>query len=686
MKQTTPADGSLAQRAQAQLNQLHVHLNTRGFMWKTVPFIILFFGVALLIFWSAFVGPSPTVVFDLRRDRFTLRSHDAWNAQPSVDRSLLSNANPCISPYAYACGNWTRAGDYLWDNVHHVFRRVALSAVAKLKWAPDAADASFSTTYGQCVREILSPPPDTKASRVELLSLLTLTEGDPFAAIAALGERALFPLLDWHIDNGTMRVHASMWTRAWPQSAIAGACRWLRSTAPTLADPSCEDIVGKKHTTLMQLPERTLSTPAALDLTLWRSITRGAFDDEMAAGNVTRLLVFSLSKIQWLAKMLERADPSWTLWLRIAILLDVSQYSTRLLRASSDESLATPHYALLTPDPLEDFRREYPPWVHGWGPNALTAGVAITSTDVDKARGAAEESCRWLMQELAPGVVGKYMRPDAKAVLLARRLFNDIKIVIRKDVDRANGLSAEWKAAVRARVDAMQLIIGFPYEGAPEIEPDAPLWHSALAWRQFHRQRDPLAKADWPGDYHPETVDATYSASSNAVYLPYALLHAPYLDVNAPIESHYARLGFMLAHEAMHGLTPEVLFAATGLHKDYMVQNSFLNCFTKNYVNFAKETKAAQTESLPDMMGARWAWSACLENKACAKKEAMRTFVQIFAQSFCSTRGNVEADAHEQPAVRVGMALSGAYDLAGRNLMQQAWGCDAAPQCSVFKR
>jgi hypothetical protein len=290
------------------------------------------------------------------------------------------------------------------------------------------------------------------------------------------------------------------------------------------------------------------------------------------------------------------------------------------------------------------------------------------------------------MQELAPGVVGKYMRPDTNAVLLARRIFDDVKMVIRKEIDRANGLSPEWKTQVRARVDAMTLIIGFPYEGAPDIEEHAVLWQSALAWRQFHRQRDPLARADWPGDYHPETVDAAYSATSNAVYLPYALLHAPYLDIAAPVESHYARLGFMLAHEAMHGLTPEVLFSITGLHKDYMVQNSFVNCFSKNYPFFAKETKDTRTESLPDMMGLHWAWSACLENKACAKREAMRTFVQIFAQSFCSTRGDAEADAHEQPSVRVQMALSGAYDLAGRNLMQQAWGCDAAPQCSVFRR
>lgn len=683
-------------------------------MWKTVPGIVIIFGISLLIFWNAFLIPSPTVVFDLRRDRYSLKSHDAWDASSTVDASLLSSANPCVSPYAYACGNWTRPGEYMWDNIHHVFRRVALASVATIKWAPDKGDEPFSTTYQQCVREILTPPSlDKPAHRDALLSLLAtaqIARTDVFAAIVALGERALFPLLDWHIENGTLNVHPSLWTRPWSADAIHGACRWLRRAissagsagsagSSTIVDPSCEDTTSKKHNVLMQVRDNKVSDLVAFDAALFHSITRGAFSEQMAAQNVTRLRVFSISKLQWLVKMLDAPDAAWATWLSVAVLLDVSQYSTTLLRAHDDASIATPYYALLTPDPLDDFRRSYPPWVHGWGPDALSAGVARSRPDADKARGAAEESCRWLMQELAPGVVGKYMRPSDNALALSRRIFDDVKNIIAKDIDRSNGLSAEWKTAARAIVRDMRLIIGFPYEGTPDIQQGAMLWQSALAWRAFHRQHDPAAQADWPGDYHPETVDAAYSPTSNAIYLPYALLHAPYLDVTAPSETHYARLGFLLGHEAGHALTPEAMYASSGLHKDYMVQNSFVNCFSKNYAGFVKETTSAsilstqkistQSESLPDMMGVRWAWSACLENKACARKDAMRTFVQLFAQAFCSTRGapgGTENDPHAHPSARVDTALAGAYDMAGRNLMQQAYGCDAATHCSIFRR
>lgn len=690
------------------MKQIHVHPNTRAFMWKAIPTIVFVFGVSLFIFWNAFLIPSPTVVFDLRRDRYSLRSHDAWDASSTVDTSLISGSNPCVSPYAYACGNWTRPGEYMWDNLHHVFRRVALASVAQIKWAADDADAPFSSTYRQCVREILRPPSlDTPRARDALLALLATTQAartDAFSTLVALGERALFPLIDWHIDNGTMSVHPSMWTREWPADGIRGACRWLRRSladetngrsAGTASSTSaeyaaCEDTVNKRHNILMQLRDKQLTTPALLPLPIFHSLTRNAFVKQMAAANVSSLSVFSISKLQWLCKMLDAPDAAWALWMSVAVLLDVSQYSTALLRAHSESSAATPYYALLTPDPLDNFRRAYPPWVHGWGPTALTAGVARSRPEIDKARGAAEESCRWLLQELAPGVVGKYMRPDDRALALARRLFDDIRAVIVKDIDRSNGLSVEWKTAAKTRVRDMRLVIGFPYEGTPDIQPGALLWESALAWRTFHRQRDPLARADWPGDYHPETVDAAYDADKNAIYLPYALLHAPYTDADAPTELHYARLGFTLAHEAGHALTPEAMYAAFGLHKDYMVQNSFTACFSKNYNYFAKETRDQQTESLPDAMGARWAWAACLDNKACARKDAMRLFAQAFAQAFCSTRtpsaARANDDPHAHPAARVDTALSSVYDMAGRNLMQQAWGCDAATHCSIFRR
>jgi len=666
-----------------------IHYNKRAFLWKTIPGVAIAFSVALALFWSMFVRPSPTIVFDFRRDRYNLHSHDAWEASSTIDPLLMTDKSPCISPYAYSCGNWTQSGDYLWDNIHHVFRRVAIEAVATIKWAPDESDEPFSHTYRQCIREILRPVPlDPKRDRAmaEIMLLVSQSDTDVFSAIVGLGEHALFPLLDWHIDNGTMTVHPSMWIAEWQSRHISAACRWLRSSKIDFSVASCEDTVARKHSVLMQLREKVIGDPVPFPLPIFSTLTRGSFDQQIAAHNVSSMHVFSISKIHWLAKMFEKPDPALTQWLRVAVLLDIMQYSTTLMRNYDDRAADTPYYSLLTPDPLEDITREYPPWVHGWGPHALSTGVATTPAAIAKARSAAEESCRWLLQELAPGVVGKYMRPDSKVLETARRIFENIKSIIAKDVERANGLSPEWKAAFKERVKEMQLSIGFPYEGTPSIKSADPLWVSALAWRTFHRLRDPINRVDWPGNYHPETVDASYNVRTNVVYLPFALLHPPYFDLSAPVETHYARLGFTLAHEAMHGLTASVMYKITDLHKDYMVQKSFSSCFTKNYPTFIKEDDTGSSESISDMMGLHWAWSACLENRACAKKEAMRAFAQVFTQMFCTTRGAEESDPHGTASARADLALSSTYDLAGRNLMQQAWGCDAAPQCSILKR
>lgn len=663
-----------------------IHYNKRAFLWKTIPGVAFAFSIALILFWSVFIRPSPTVVFDFRRDRYNLHSHDSWEVSSYIDSSLVTQKSPCISPYAYACGNWTQAGDYMWDNIHHVFRRVAIEAVATIKWAPDASDEPFSHTYRQCVQEILRPQPLQKKELFELLMMVSNADSNVFATIVALGDRALFPLLDWHIENGTLTVHPSLWIDEWQPRSISAACRWLRSTKLDPASASCEDTVTKKHSVLMQLREKKIAEPVPFALPFFSTLTRGAFDRQIADQNVTSIRVFSTSKLQWLFKMFEKPDHALTQWLRVAVLLDVMQYSTTLMRNYDEAAADTPYYALLTPDPLEDITRNYPPWVHGWGPHALSSGVATTRPAIAKARSAAEESCRWLLQELAPGVVGKYMRPDEKVITLARRIFESIKSVMKKDAERANGLSPEWKELFKKRVDDMRLAIGFPYEGTPVIRADDPLWKSALAWRTFHRTMDPLNKADWPGDYHPETVDASYNVNTNTIYLPFALLHPPYFDVAAPIETHYARLGFTMAHEAMHGLTAATMYKISSLHKDYMVQKSFASCFGKNYPTFIREDEAGNSESTADMMGLHWAWSACLESKACAKKEAMRAFAQVFTQAFCTTRGAEESDPHGTAAARVDLAVSSAYDLAGRNLMQQAWGCDAMPQCSIFKR
>ena len=61
---------------------------------------------------------------------------------------------------------------------------------------------------------------------------------------------------------------------------------------------------------------------------------------------------------------------------------------------------------------------------------------------------------------------------------------------------------------------------------------------------------EPVDKSEWA--LEPFTVNAYYTATSNDITFPAAILQAPLYDVNASFEENLGGIGFIIAHEITH--------------------------------------------------------------------------------------------------------------------------------------
>jgi predicted metalloendopeptidase len=124
-------------------------------------------------------------------------------------------------------------------------------------------------------------------------------------------------------------------------------------------------------------------------------------------------------------------------------------------------------------------------------------------------------------------------------------------------------LSAAGRAAALSKLAMVKSKIGYPGEGE---------WKDYSAYvverKQLARTLMGMAAADQAADFAkiyalvnkkewfmtPQTVNAYYSASSNDINFPAAILQPPFFSDAYPAEMNYGALGMVVGHELTHGL------------------------------------------------------------------------------------------------------------------------------------
>jgi putative endopeptidase len=215
-------------------------------------------------------------------------------------------------------------------------------------------------------------------------------------------------------------------------------------------------------------------------------------------------------------------------------------------------------------------------------------------------RGVPENQPRWkrgitlldgsIGEALGKLYVAKYFPPQNKARMQA--LVQNLLEAYRRDIDTLDWMSAETKVGAQAKLAKMLPKIGYPDHwrdySALKVSRDD-LHGNVVRANEFEYRRN-LAKLGKPVDHgewrmRPQTVNASYSSTSNEITFPAAILQPPFFDATADDAVNYGGIGAVIGHEMSHGFDDQgSQFDADGNLHDW---------FTKaDHEKFAEKTKA----------------------------------------------------------------------------------------------
>ncbi|MCV2367180.1 M13 family metallopeptidase [Roseateles oligotrophus] len=236
----------------------------------------------------------------------------------------------------------------------------------------------------------------------------------------------------------------------------------------------------------------------------------------------------------------------------------------------SQPSTATATAKLLSELPLAD-------WKLYFKLRSLDAAAVLLPKEFREARfafrdlalsGTPAEMPRWqrsiaeLNGALGEGVgqlyVARHFSPEHKAGMQA--LVANLLLAYRESIDGLSWMSPATKASAQEKLAKFTPKIGYPeqwrdYSALKVIAGDA-LGNAerAAAWRwqrQVAKAGKPVDRSEW--GMTPQTVNASYSPSFNAITFPAAILQPPFFDINADDAVNYGGIGAVIGHEISHG-------------------------------------------------------------------------------------------------------------------------------------
>ena len=178
-----------------------------------------------------------------------------------------------------------------------------------------------------------------------------------------------------------------------------------------------------------------------------------------------------------------------------------------------------------------------------------------------------EELATLNLANIMPDYIGeiyaeKYFSEEAKQNVL--KMVHDIISVYKERINKLDWMSAETKEKAINKLDKMGIKIGYPDKHDSQLD-NAEIKSKADGGSYFDNILE-IAKANmkylaelqgtspdktkW--GMYPYTVNACYSATSNDITFPAAILQPPMYDVNASYEENLGAIGYIIAHEITH--------------------------------------------------------------------------------------------------------------------------------------
>ncbi len=154
--------------------------------------------------------------------------------------------------------------------------------------------------------------------------------------------------------------------------------------------------------------------------------------------------------------------------------------------------------------------------------------------------------------------VAKYFQPEAKARM--DKLVHNILAAYKVAIDSLEWMSPATKAQAQAKLAAFTVKIGYPdkWRDYSKLEiKRGDLIGNMMRAREF-QYADMLERLGKPVDHTrwgmtPQTVNASYNASDNAITFPAGILQPPFFNVNADDATNYGAIGAVIGHEISHG-------------------------------------------------------------------------------------------------------------------------------------
>ncbi|MYM97954.1 M13 family metallopeptidase [Duganella vulcania] len=153
--------------------------------------------------------------------------------------------------------------------------------------------------------------------------------------------------------------------------------------------------------------------------------------------------------------------------------------------------------------------------------------------------------------------VQRYLPPETKPRVMA--MFNNFVASFKDGIDKLDWMGPETKKEAQLKLAALKPNIAYPEKwrdySAMKTQPNDLVANvrSARAWsraRNLEKLGKTVDREEW--SMTPQTVNASYNPSLNAITIPAAILQPPFFNVKAEDAVNYGLLGITFGHEISH--------------------------------------------------------------------------------------------------------------------------------------
>ncbi|MET0267548.1 MAG: M13 family metallopeptidase [Duganella sp.] len=153
--------------------------------------------------------------------------------------------------------------------------------------------------------------------------------------------------------------------------------------------------------------------------------------------------------------------------------------------------------------------------------------------------------------------VEMYLPPETRPRVMA--MFDNFVASFKDGIEQLDWMSAETKKEAQLKLAALKPKIAYPDKwrdySSMKTQPGDLIANvrAARAWsRQYNLDKlgKPVDRDEW--SMMPQTVNASYSPSLNAITIPAAILQPPFFNVKAEDAVNYGLLGITFGHEISH--------------------------------------------------------------------------------------------------------------------------------------